>query len=415
MNRKLSSLALLAIAAGMASCSDDGNEPKGGDEPAVYNPTVIELTAAEKASVSAANDLAYKTFGELYTATDDNFIFSPLSAQMAMSMAANGATDETLDEMLRVLNPGGDLDALNSLYGKLYRELPASDARATLSIANSVWHADYFTLKDSFKKTVAGTFGAPSTAFDSSKPKDAADAVNSWISKATKGLIPQMVSERDMVAYLIVDALYFKAAWAQKFDTDKTKNATFNGLGGSAATVKMMNGCIESARYGRLDGMNVARLNFGNGSFCIDFIDPVGFDTPAKAIEKLAANAEALDLAMMHTDINISVPRLKFDYFKDLIDAYSALGIERAFGDGAQFGALSDTPTAIGKILHKVQFEMNEEGSEAAAATVIEGYETSAGPSQIETPSMVLDHPFAFIIREASTGTILFMGAVNRM
>ena len=415
MNRKLSSLALLAIAAGMASCSDDGNEPNGGDGPAVYNPTVIELTAAEKASVSAANDLAYKTFGELYATDKEQVVFSPLSAQMAMSMAANGATDETLDEMLQLLNPGGDLDALNSLYGKLYRELPASDARATLSIANSVWHANSFTLKDGFKKTVADVYGAPSTAFNGSKPQEAADAVNSWISKATKGLIPQMVSEQDMVAYLIIDALYFKAAWAQKFDKDKTAKEIFNCLDNSKSAVMMMRNCVESAKYARLEGMNVARLNFGNGSFCVDFIDPVGFDNPGMAVKALAAKPEALDQAMMHSDINMRVPRMKFEYFQDLVGTYAALGIKRAFGSGAQFGALCDTPTVIGKILHKVQFEMNEEGSEAAAATVIEGYETSAGPAHSETPSMVLDHPFAFIIREASTGTIIFMGAVNRL
>lgn len=407
--------ALAATACGFTACSNN-DEPGGSDTTTPLTPPVkIELSAAERTSVADINALGARMFAELYDATESTPAFSPLSAQMAMALTANGATGETLDEMLAVLCPGGTLADLNSLCKKLQETLPVTDASTTLSMANSVWHCDDITLLQPFTTFAADNYNAPTAAFDKSTPAAAAALVNGWISDNTGGMIRDMLDESDFESdILLINALYFKSIWSQKFSKNNTKKEKFTNVDGSTNKVNMMNAQLENAKYAELNGTKLASLSFGNGAFFMNLALPAEGKTPADAMQILAGQS----IGWLNTKLNIKLPRFSAETTMELQDIYQSLGMSRPFSSEAQFDAMCDIPEYIGKIKQNCRLDVDETGAEGAATTVVELLAWSNGmgsvPPEIEF-TLHLNRAFAYTISEASTGAILFMGAVNKM
>ena len=143
---------------------------------------------------------------------------------MALAMTANGATGETLDEMLAVLCPDASLADLNSLYGKLYNTLPVTDKRTRVAMANSFWHDNAVVPNSGFCATLSDDYGAIVRAYDVKNKSAAADAVNGWVKNATNGVVPELVDADQIKSFVIANALYFKSEWTEKFDMKDTKN-----------------------------------------------------------------------------------------------------------------------------------------------------------------------------------------------
>ena len=407
--------ALAAAACGFTACSDEG-EPGGGNENSSNDRIIIRLNSQEQNVCKAANDLAYRTFAEIYD-NENNVAFSPLSTQMALAMVANGATDETLDEMLSQLCPGGTLSDLNSLNTKLLTTLPITDAQTTVAIANSFWHDNGFAVKPSFTQTLSDVFGAPAASYESLNPKAATETINKWISDNTDGKISKMVSEQEITAFMIVNALYFKSMWKKPFDKNKTNNDIFTNCDGSTATVPFMNGEV-TADYIEFGGMEIADFDFGNYAYSFTVIKPAENETPLDALKEynIATHTPGFvpDIADVF-NVHVKMPRFTAHFKDNLKEALRNVGFSRMFdANKAQMGGISDKCTSINKVLHECLVEINEDGAEAVASTVANGMVTSPGPNPGEA-YFTLDRPFAYMIRETSTGAILFMGAVNKM
>ena len=406
--------ALAAAACGFTACSDEG-EPGGGNENSSNDRIIISLNSQEQNVCKAANDLAYRTFAEIYD-NEDNVAFSPLSTQMALAMVANGATDETLDEMLSQLCPGGTLSDLNSLNTKLYTTLPITDTKTTVAIANSFWHDNDFTVRPSFTQTLSDAFGATTASYDVLNKAAAAAMVNKWISDRTHGKIAEMLKENDIAQYLIVNAMFFKSEWATKFDRNKTADDKFTNCDATVSSVPFMNGEFLT-EYSEFNGNETATLSFGNRSYSFTVIKPAENSTPLEALNKYyeASRTQgfAYDAAGTYTT-HIKMPRFSSRYKADFKDALISLGFSRLFDkEDAQMSALSDSRSYISKVLHECLVEVNENGAEAVASTVVSGADTSIGING--EAYIIIDRPFAYMIRETSTGAILFMGAVNKM
>ena len=327
---------------------------------------------------------------------------------MAVSLTTQGAPGETFDEMLGVLCPGArTLSDLNSLYGKLAGELPLADGKTTVAIANSVWYAEDFSVSLSFTRMLAEEYLATVSAFGLGNRAGVASLVNAWISDATRGNITGMLKEDQVSALMIVNALYFKSEWAKKFDKRNTKTGTFTNIDFSPASVPFMHGSMNGA-YGKIGNVEVASLPFGNGAFEMVVVLPERGVAPDDALDALQASGGVEDLNGV--ELRLSMPSFKVRAQLDLVPAYKALGIRRAFGSDAEFGNMGNVAANIGLLMQECCIEVNEEGAEASAATV-NGFVTSSG----NVVDLILDHPFAYLIRESSTGTILFMGAVNRL
>jgi serpin B len=243
---------------------------------------------------------------------------------------------------------------------------------------------------------------------------DAASTINKWISDATKKKIDKMVDSPispDVVMYLI-NAIYFKGDWAVKFDAKDTVSAPFYSSDGSLDNAMMMKRAGK-AEYGQGGDYKAVRLPYGKGKmsmYCIlpdentsagDFISSLD-NEKWKTIKSSIAEKE---------EVQLLLPRFKMDYgIKNLNESLTALGMGEAFTDVADFSGIRDN-ICISRVLHKAVIEVNEEGSEAAAATVVEMRETAAA----EPLSFVADRPFVFVIADDETGSILFMGKLSNV
>lgn len=405
---KISRLLIIAAAVcGMAACS---NDDEGGKQ---QPPIQISLDAAEAATVQNYNDLAFRTFAEIYD-EGHNVVYSPLSAQMGLAMLANGASGETLDEILAVLCPDGSLDAMNSLCAKLMENLPRTDPKSRVAIANAAWHDQSVALLPDFELTIADFFNASAKPMNAQNPQQAAADINAWASDNTSGVIKQMLKPEHISPLLLLNAMYFKAEWTHKFDKKDTRKDSFYNCDGVSTTTDFMtqeNDFVTDCYRLGDGGMEMVELPFGNDAYRMMLLLPPAGTSPAEALAAVRDNWQSINEARGKEKCYIKLPKFKAEASHDLLETFRALGLRRTLDlDRAQLDRLTGTPGYIAHILQGCKIEVDEDGAVAAAATSV-GEDLTAYPGK----PLVFDHPFAYMIRESSTGLILFMGVVNRV
>lgn len=374
-----------------------------------------QLTGAENQLVAADNRFAFKLLGEIAARTgpDTNVFISPLSAAMALGMAYNGAAGTTQAEMQRTLELDGmTLDDVNQSYRGLIALLRGLDPQVAFTVANSVWYDDnpaYAPTAD-FLATTREYFDARVESLDFGSPT-AAPTINAWVSDQTRGKIPAIVPDPvpdGVVAYLI-NAIYFKGSWTTQFDKTRTQVQAFKLVDGTSTTVPMMtHGRTIRVGYVRDDGVTVFDLPYGGQAFSMTIAlprDAGGIDSLVQRLtnERWSAWIAGLDSGTF----DVFLPKFTLTYELTMNDALKALGMPSAFCDPGPADFTRMNPAlCITEVKHKATVDVNEEGTEAAAATSI-GFAPSS-----TTPSIVVDRPFLFVIRERLSGTILFMGRV---
>lgn len=344
----------------------------------------------------------------------ENIFISPLSISTALTMTYQGADTTTKEDMAQVLGYAGIEDGeLNESYQNLIRYLGQVDQKVELNMGNSLWVREGESIKEDFLATNKEFFDASVTSLDFSK-KNAADQINQWISDATKEKIKKMIEPPiapDVVMYLI-NAIYFKGDWTEQFDKKLTSLTQFYLEDGSESEVMMMSkhGKVE---YGQGDNYQIVRLPYGAGKIAMYCILPQEDLSINKFIEELDLEEwqEIKENIREIDEFNLKLPRFKMEYgIKELNDSLTALGMGRAFADTADFSRIRND-VYISGVFHKAVIEVNEEGSEAAAATVVEVKETIS----MDPLEFIADRPFVFMIQDDETGTILFMGKVKQV
>ena len=417
----------------MVSCfkGSQGNNVTVKDPITITSPTPAEqitkvvLSDTQKGYVQAGNAMAFRFLKQLYKG--DNLICSPLSLQYALAMTANGASGETLQEIIDFLGYGADgIDALNEYSRILLEQLPAVDLDVTLKVTDALLVNDQFPLLPAFKKTVEDSYYAAVDNMDFADPVQVAARINDWAKRSTNGFIDKVLDSSeisdDAVAFLM-NALYFKAKWAGSkyepmFRDYATTDDRFTLADGSTMTVKMMRN-MRWHRYAEMDGYKVLALPYAGGKFFMYILLPDENDLPG-LIDKLQTTSWNDILSSLKQDAEVYVKLPKFDIENkfNLNDALKALGIKRAFQAGpAQFDRMFAPKEQhydywIGKVIQKARIAVDEWGTEAAAVTIVE-MEGATSPGPGEEPKRVnfyADHPFAFAIGEATSGTILFEG-----
>lgn len=343
--------------------------------------------------------------------TDQNIFISPFSISTALTMTYQGAGTTTREAMAKALGYYGlDDEKLNISYKNLIRYLKQLDKKIELNISNSLWIKEGQSIRENFISVNRDIFNASVTSMDFSK-ENAADEINKWISNATKKKIEKMIDppiSPDVIMFLI-NAIYFKGDWTEKFDTKNTFEAPFHTVNGTTADVKMM-GRYGTVEYGQGDGFKAVRLPYGRGKaamYCILPAEevPVGDFIAGMDNEKWTVIKDSIS---EKKDVRLQLPRFKLEYgIKNLNESLTALGMGEAFTDSADFSGIRDN-LCISRVLHKAVIEVNEEGSEAAGVTVVEMRETG----YTEPLTFIADRPFVFIIADDDTGSILFMGKV---
>ena len=401
------SASLIAVAEllASASCSDDNQ--------AESQPMHIIWSEAESRVALSANDIAYELFCHLYSVDDKSLVFSPFSSQMAMAALANGASGATLEEFQSLLFPGASLDDLNSYYNKLCTTLPSTDRSSRVAIANSLWYSDDLSLNPDYEQSIADVFGASSYAFRLADKQGATLRINNWISDATDGKIRDLLSSDKVGTFNLVNALYFKSEWTNKFDKSKTNTDVFYNIDDTKSAVRFMNGEFP-IKIGSVDGNSeaalVAELPFGNDAFRMVFIKPGEGENPLQALKQVHQQGSAFLENLKEYDIKLRIPRFEARTQIEIQEVLSALGFENVMGEQADYSNLCSNHAFAKKMIQECCIEVDEEGATAATSSSVSGDLLAPPPRYF-----ILDHPFAYMIRETTSGTILFMGAVNRM
>lgn len=377
-------------------------------------PVPINLTQDQASLIGSTNDFAFDIFTQVLnnTGAGENVMISPLSISYALSMTLNGATGATRDSMLKALRLEGlTPESINASYKNLTSALLSVDKRVLMSIANSVWIEKDFTVKQSFIDILTNYYDSESRSFDITDAT-APDKINKWIEDNTNGLIKEMVDKlEDNTVMLLINAIYFKGKWEFQFDKTKTVNRTFYKPGGNPVEVPMMKQ-KESFKVFEGDGFILAEFPYGQGNYVMDVILPDDRDGLNGISGRLTGPEFTNWLNQLITrETEVSFPKFKYGFKKKLKDVLTDMGMGIAFTDKADFSNISQQyDLLINDVTHQSFIETNEEGTEAAAATVVEIGLTSMPPAPLV---LNMDHPFIYLIRETETNSIVFMGRVS--
>jgi serine protease inhibitor len=369
------------------------------------------LSASEQRLIERNNDFAFHLLREVNRdKRDQNVFISPLSVSMALGMTLNGAATQTYDEMQATLGFAGlTQEEINTSYKTLLDLLLNLDRRVEMQVANSVWYRQGFPFEATFLDVARTKFRAEVTAADFADP-DTKRRINAWVSNATNKRIPTIVDQirGDDVMFLI-NAIYFKGTWVKQFERSRTQPDQFTGPGGRRIPVQMMN-TDGRFLYASTPEYQAVDLPYGNGAFTMTIVlPPHGGDVDQLLASLDAERWNGILGSLTESQIHVSLPRFRLEYEQSLNDVLEAMGMRRAFiPGGADFTRMSSRgeDLYVSEVLHKTFVEVNEEGTEAAAATKV----TISVVSM--PPGIRVDRPFVFAIRERFSGTILFQGKI---
>ena len=385
------------------------------NDPIVENPKdePIALRVGMEKRVSQDNEFAFDLLKKTIDLSKETNVFvSPLSVSIALGMAWNGANGETRTEMETAMKMSGlSVADINDYYQIMQSSLPGVDHSTKLSIANSLWYRSGFPVKTDFLKVNNDYFGAYVRELDFAKAW-AVDTVNNWCSKKTNKLIPTIIDDiPDEAMMYLINAVYFKGIWANKFDKKITAESAFTNELKNQVTVNMM---YQKDTFGYYTDTYAQYLDmpYGNKSFSMTVILPTVSKTTLDVLENLnLANWNAMLGSLQQREVMVSLPRFKVENKFILNQVLQNMGMKLAFSDFADFSKISDIKLVISEVIHKTYITVDEEGTEAAAVTSI-GFETTSMPNY---PIFTVNRPFIFVIREKSTGVILFIGKIGNV
>ncbi|MCQ2290954.1 MAG: serpin family protein [Muribaculaceae bacterium] len=394
------------------SCNNSDEPNVENEKPAQYS---IQLTAPQQKVLSQSNDFAFDVLKTINN-EDGNVFVSPYSLGQVLAMLANGAEGQTYDEIATVLKigDGTSLDDINSYYSTMNSTLTTINSSAKFMVANSLWLNKNYNVLESYKTDMKSFFDAKVETLDFSDRKTV-DLINNWVKESTNGLIPGIVDEVDPVfdcAWLL-NSLYFRGFW-KYFPKKNTYDDTFYNKQNNGEKVKMMksdecylNGCITKEEL-------ALELTYGGEAFQMmvimprserinDYINALNGEKYAQVLSQMTKN-----------ESEVIMPKFKNIYNNDFKDALKAMGMSRVLSDNAQLGKMTTARNVrLSKILQNTSIEVNEEGTIAVATTG--GKVTGVIDNIRQIIKYVIDRPFIYLIKERTTGAILFIGKVQSM
>ena len=355
---------------------------------------------------------------------DKNLVFSPLSAWMALSMLQNGAAGNTLTEMQQAMcttdYTAQQLNEYNQqLMSVVQRNLIPEwmtpehinyNAVPSLESANSIWSDTGFPFLPSFYDVNTKYYDAFLQTLDLSE-QESMDQIDAWVNEATHGAIPSIkMLPNDMLRMILINTIYFKGGWSSAFEKEMTNYDTFYNDGNKAVSIPMMHQ-QEMLMYAQAEGYQAVKLYYGyDMKFSMTLFMP---DLTNVWKPFTAERWENIQKAMQRTGVKLSMPRFKTNSDLALVDAMKALGMQDAFDAmRADFSLMSPMELFVSNIKQLAHIDVDEDGTIAAAATVIAMENTAIHDY---STTMTINHPFYFTIEDNEAGTILFMGHIRNI
>ena len=363
----------------------------------------ITLTDEERQLVESNNDFAFRLFRK--ARGGENSIMSPLSITYALGMMNNGAAGQTQQEICDVLGFGqAGVDGINQFCRKMLNEAPTLDEMTTAEIANTIYvnSGIGYELQQGFKDKAQAYYDAMPEALDF-YDDGTIGIINRWADEHTHGMIQKIVDKdsfhRDAASYLL-NALYFKGAWVNKFDKANTREEPF---GGTDSSEPMMRQWAE-LEYTENDYYQAVHLPYGNGAYVMTLFLP----RKDKSLDDVLATMNGRNWQFKGTmyDVDLKMPRFRTETSLPLVKIMSELGMPTAFSEIAEFPYFGNRSVWIGDMFQKAVIDLDEEGTTAAAVTVI----VAGATGMPHKATLHADTPFFYVISERSTGIIFFIG-----
>ncbi len=403
----------------------EGQPPSANATPTPI-PEPLPVSDEDIAAVSQSINTFSVDLYKQVSGADGNLVMSPASVVLALGMTYQGATESTADEFESVLHVQ-DTDATrwHAAAGELAQrwmtKVPAEEGRPAapeIALANRLFGARETPFKDSFITQSARDYRAPMERLDFGASEAARTTINNWVEAKTRDRIQDLIPSGAITGQtllVLANAIYFKAQWQEAFNKASTHDATFVASGTEEVQVPTMRN-TENYKYTVVDNATVLELSYASSSFSMTLAMPHKPDGLGELEASLAPDSLAQwSAAMRYQRVALSMPRFRVEPEKSitLSEPLKALGLKRAFTDLAQFDGMAapeDERLKIDEVFHKGFIEVDENGTEAAAATAV--VMMRAGSMPAEPVPVAFDRPFLFFIRDTNTGAILFIGRV---
>ncbi|MCL2726923.1 MAG: serpin family protein [Bacteroidales bacterium] len=405
----LASLLFTLVSCNKSSAPEEQPDPNN-EQPEPAKP--IELTTKQGQKVAGDNAFSFNLFRQVATSDDKtNAFISPLSVTMALGMLYNGTSPDARAEMAKALGMSNFTDTeINEYYQTMSQALLKVDPLTALAIANSIWSEKTYPVKQTFIDVNKKYFDAEVQSLDF-KLKSTLDAINNWCAKKTNDKIKTILDEipEEAVMYLI-NAVYFKSKWESPFEKKDTKKEDFTKEDGVRKQVDMMNQTVRFPYY-QDEMLQCVEMPYGNGAFSMIAILPAQDKTVDDLVNYFDNDTwNGVISNLMERKVDVKFPRFKIECEFSLVQPIQNLGMQLIFRTGGNLNGIADDPQlCVSRIIHKTFVEVNEEGTEAAAVTAIEAVATSYTPPA----QFFANRPFLYLIKEKSTGAILFMGRMD--
>jgi serpin B len=404
--------AAFLLISGLAGCAAvPPPEPAEREEARAEFPTGPETVAQGSTDFGLS---LYKRLGE----ENGNIFLSPTSLSTAFGLAYAGARGETAQQMAEVLRFPGPPERLHSQMGEMLGQMRLDLPGRKLTVANALWVEQKFPLRAEYRQTLSRFYGAEPTQVNFvSRPDSAVAQINRWAEENTAGKIRNLLSRddiNDLTRLYLTNTVYFKGDWLKKFEKHDTRQQPFHPRGGAPFETAFMN---QTGRFRHLDKGAFQALELpykGEELSMMVFLPKQRDGLPAleREMDGARLNEWVNELRSSEpTTVELSLPKLKLEEKYRLKPQLIAMGMRRAFTDKAEFeGISSEGPLFIYSVIHQTFLAVDEEGTEAAAATAI-GIQLS-GARLVET-RFIADRPFFFLIRDNRSGSVVFMGRIE--
>jgi serpin B len=367
--------------------------------------------------VNANNQFAFDLYSR-YSSKDGNVFFSPYSITTALAMTYEGAHGQTATEMQKVLHLTDNTDSRRAATASIYTDLNTAGKPFTLKTANALWSEKTYQFLPDYFSTIANYYKGNVTNLDfKMNPEGSRTTINSWVENQTNNKITNLIPQGaidSLTRLVLTNAIYFKGTWVIQFNKSQTQKASFTTASGSTVQTDMMTLSGEKAlfNYGETASAQILELPYSGNELSMLLILPkqgVNLDTIEKG---LGTSFLGYQSSLTNQRVDVFMPKFTFKTTYSLASDLTAMGMPTAFSTAADFsGMTGNLDLYIGAVIHQAFVAVDEEGTEAAAATAVMMGVTSAMPQPI--PVFRADHPFIFMIENTKTGEILFMGRVT--
>jgi serpin B len=369
-----------------------------------------------KKIIFSNNQLGFDLLPDAGVNKDDNIFISPTSLLLALSTVYNGADGVTKEEMAKVFHAQGiEINQLNNANASLMSMLKSDSKPSQLNIANSIWLNNHFHFQDEFAQNTRNFYNAKIQEIDPTSTQTP-KIINDWVNKSTNGKITKMIDvdlDPNLVAVLI-NAIYFKGDWMHEFDKKLTEKRPFHLKGGTSKDIPLMT-LSHKLAYFENENFQAVILPYADKKMSMNVFLPKEDSRLAEFQNMLTmANWKNWNAQFQEKEGTVLVPKFQLEYEAEWSNALKKLGMRTAFDEGAYFTKMikENDPVWISEIKQKTFLNVNEEGSEAAAATSVK-MKTTAAPVGDRPFHMEVNRPFFIAITDNETGAILFMGSIS--